>query len=427
VRTLLINAPVAKVSLHSKVSPPLGIAYIADAIRRAGHEVELLDLNISGLSLRRLDAVMERVRPDLVGISAHTETYPNALRIAEHLKQIAPEMPVVFGGPHPSILPVEVLSEPSVDFVVVGEGERTLVELVAALEVAEPAGFSAIKGLGWLDAGAPVVNERREPMRPDEVGLPARDLLSLEFYSDAFNVLTARGGCPYRCPFCSASFIWHGVHRQRSAGAVVDEVEMLARDHGARFFFFVDDIFTLNRRWVDELLVELERSAGVLTWGCATRVDLVDAELLKRMAAAGCTGIQFGVESGSQTILDSVKGIEKDRALHAVQWAIDAGIRATASFMVPFPDDTLETLQETFAFMRELQDAGAELMMSYTAPFPGTLFYEKAEELGLRILTDDWEQFDAKHVVMETRNLSAQMIERVVEEEMGRLGLAKSA
>lgn len=425
-RTLLINAPVARASLHAKQSPPLGIAYIGDAMRRAGHEVQLLDLNISGLNSRRLSAVMERVQPELVGISAHTETYPNALRIAEQLKGISPEVPVVLGGPHPSILPVEVLAERNVDFVVVGEGERTLVELAAALEAGEPS-YAAIQGLGWLDAAVPMVNERRALMRPDEVGLPARDLLSLEFYADAFNVLTARGSCPYRCPFCSASFIWHGVHRQRSAGAVVDEMEMLARDYGARFVFFVDDIFTLNRRWVDELLVELERLAGLVTWGCATRVDLVDAELLQRMAAAGCTGIQFGVESGSQTILDSVKGIEKERALHAVQWAVAAGIRATASFMVPFPDDTLETLRETFAFMRELQDAGAELMMSYTAPFPGTLFYEKAEELGLRILTDDWEQFDAKHVVMETRNLSAQTIERVVEEEMGRLGLGKSA
>jgi len=425
-RVLLINAPVARASLHARQSPPLGVAYLADALRRAGHEVEVLDLNVSGLNLRRLDVVMERVRPDLVGISAHTETYPNALRISQHLKVTVPGVRTVFGGPHPSIMPEGVLAESSVDYVVVGEGERTLVELAAAIGSASP-DFRAIKGLAWKDAGETVVNERRAPMHADEVGLPARDLLSLDFYADAFSVLTARGGCPYRCPFCSASFIWRGVHRQRSARAVVDEIEMLARDYGARFVFFVDDIFTLDRRWVDELLVELGRLLGVVTWGCATRVDLVDAELLSRMASAGCTGIQFGVESGSQTILDSVKGIEKPRALEAVTWATAAGIHATASFMVPFPDDTLETLRETFEFMGWLQDAGAELMMSYTAPFPGTLFYDKAEELGLRILTDDWEQFDAKHIVMETRNLDAATIERVVDCEMGRLGLGKTA
>ena len=425
-RVLLINAPVARASLHSRQSPPLGVAYLADAVRRAGHEAEVLDLNVSGLNLRRLDAVMGRLHPDLVGVSAHTETYPNALRILQHLRKASPGVCSVFGGPHPSIMPESVLAESSVDFVVVGEGERTLIELADAVESGST-DFPAIKGLGWKDAGTPIVNERRAPMHADEVGLPARDLLSLDFYADPFSVLTARGGCPYRCPFCSASFIWRGVHRQRSAQAVVDEIEMLARDYGARSVFFVDDIFTLDQRWVDELLVELERVRGVVTWGCATRVDLVDVGLLGRMAAAGCTGVQFGVESGSQTILDSVKGIEKPRAIDAVTWAVAAGIHATASFMVPFPDDTLETLRETFEFMGQLQDAGAELMMSYTAPFPGTIFYDKADELGLRILTDDWEQFDAKHIVMETRNLSAATIERVVDREIGRLGLGKTA
>lgn len=424
--TLLINAPVAKASLHSRQSPPLGLAYIADAMRRAGHEVEIVDLNLAGLNLRRLDAVVARFQPRLVGISAHTETYPNALRIAQHLDAIAPDVPVVLGGPHPSILPLEVLAQPGVDFVGVGEGERTLVELAAALERGGT-GLADIRGLGWTDGDGAVLNERREPMPPEQIGEPARDLLSLEFYADAFNVLTARGGCPYRCPFCSASYIWSGKHRQRSAAAVVDEVERLVRDHGAGFVFFVDDIFTLDCRWVDGLLAEMGRLHGQVTWGCATRVDLVDDELLGRMAKAGCTGIQFGVESGSQTILDSVKHIEKGRALDAVTWAVAAGIRATASFMVPFPDDTLATLRETFDFMGVLQDAGAELMMSYTAPFPGTQFHDKAEQLGLRILSDDWEQFDAKHVVMETRELDSALIERVVESEMRRLGLARSA
>lgn len=425
-RVLLINAPVARASLHAKQSPPLGVAYLADAMRRAGHDVELLDLNISGLNPRRLDAVLERVTPDIVGVSAHTETYPNALRICEHVKASAPGTWTVLGGPHPSILPEQVLTEPSVDFVVVGEGERTLVELAERLEREVP-DLAGILGLGWREGDAIRINERRPPMRPDEIGVPARDLLPLDFYADAFNVLTARGGCPYRCPFCSASFIWKGVHRQRPAAAVVDEMEMLVRDYGAGFIFFVDDIFTLDRRWVEQMLSELPRLGGAVTWGCATRVDLVDADLLRRMAAAGCTGIQFGVESGSQVILDSVKGIEKQRALDAVTWAVAAGIRATASFMVPFPDDTLDTLRETFAFMGTLQDAGAELMMSYTAPFPGTLFHSKADELGVRILTDDWEQFDAKHIVMETRNLDAATIERIVVQEMARLGLVKSA
>ena len=181
------------------------------------------------------------------------------------------------------------------------------------------------------------------------------------------------------------------------------------------------------RAWLEELLALLaERPAG-LTWGCATRVDLVTEELLQRMAAAGCNGIQFGIESGAQEVLDSVKGIKKDDALDAVRWTVAAGMSATCSFMIPFPEDIEETLAETLAFMRVLKDAGGTLLMSYTTPYPGTVFAEKADELGLTILTDDWAQFDAKHVVMETRHLSAARIEHAAAEMARELGMSRSA
>jgi radical SAM superfamily enzyme YgiQ (UPF0313 family) len=424
-RILLINSPVSRPSPHARVSPPLGIAYLASYLRERGHEAHLLDLNVSGYNPKRVDLVLGRVRPQVVGVSAYTETYPNAVALAAQAKAFDPAVHVVLGGPHPSILPAEVLAETAADTVVIGEGEQTLAELVTALE--SGGDLSAIAGLAWRRSGEPVVNERRPLLEADAVGLPARDLLSLEFYPDAFNVLTARGGCPYRCPFCSASHIWEGRHRPRSPKAVVDELEMLVRDYGAGFVFFVDDIFTLRRSWVEELLGEMERLAGLFTWACGTRVDRVDEELLRAMAAHGCTGIQYGVESGSQSILDSVKGIEKERALEAVRWSVAAGIRTTASFMVPFPDDTEDTLRETFRFMETLKDEGAEILMSYTTPYPGTTFFDQADELGLRILTRDWGEYDAKHLIMETAHLSVADIELIVEEETGRLGLSKNA
>lgn len=424
-RILLINSTVSRPSPHARVSPPLGIAYLASYLRERGHEVHLLDLNVAGYNPKRVDLVLGRVRPHVVGVSAYTETYPNAVALTAQAKAFDPAVHVVLGGPHPSILPAEVLRETVADTVVIGEGEQTLAELVAALEGGGD--LSAIAGLAWRRDGEPVINERRPLLEADAVGLPARDLLSLEFYEDAFNVLTARGGCPYRCPFCSASHIWEGRHRPRSPKAVVDELEMLVRDYGAGFVFFVDDIFTLRRQWVEELLGEMERLAGLFTWACGTRVDRVDEELLQAMAAHGCVGIQYGVESGSQSILDSVKGIEKERALEAVRWSVAAGIRTTASFMVPFPDDTEETVRETFRFMEILKDEGAEILMSYTTPYPGTTFYDRADELGLKILTREWGEYDAKHLVMETANLSVADIERIVEQETGRMGLSKRA
>ncbi|MBN2821603.1 MAG: B12-binding domain-containing radical SAM protein [Coriobacteriia bacterium] len=424
-RILLINSPVSRLSPHARVAPPLGIAYLAAHVRAHGHEVDILDFNISGYNPRRLALALKRFEPAIVGISAFTETYPNAAAIARQVKEYDPQITVVMGGPHPSILPDDVVVESGVDYVVVGEGEATLLELIdvsAGLKLP-----SDVAGLVWQRDGEVVHNPRRQLLDPDSLDLPARDLLSLEFYADPFNVLTARGGCPYRCPFCSASYIWSGKHRPRSPKAVVDELETLVRGYGASYLFFVDDIFTLRRDWVVELMGEMERLGGAITWGCGTRVDRVDEELIALMASHGCVGIQYGVESGSQTVLDSVKGIDKDAALDAVRMSVAAGIRTTASFMVPFPEDTEDTLRETFAFMSVLKDEGAEILMSYTTPYPGTAFFEQANELGITILSDDWGEYDAKHLVMETANLSAARIEEIVNEEAARAGLVKLA
>jgi len=152
----------------------------------------------------------------------------------------------------------------------------------------------------------------------------------------------------------------------------------------------------------------------------------VDDGMLRRMAQTGCTGIQFGIESGAQEILDSVKGIRKDDALAAVRSAVQAGISVACSFMIPFPDDTEETLAQTAAFMGEIRAAGAKLLISYTTPFPGTMFYEQAEELGLTILTRDWTLYDCKHMVMETKNFSGARIEELAAGIAGGLGLAQT-
>lgn len=427
-RVLLFQAPVSLMSPHAHLSPPLGLAYVATHLLDEGHRVEVIDLNLSGLNPQRVAYALGRFSPDVVGISAHTETYPNALKLARIVKEHDASIPVMVGGPHASILPEAVLQEPDIDFVVVGEGERTAVELMAALEAGGvPAAMRAIAGLGHVVEGRPVLNAPRAPLDPAEIRRPARHLLSLEFYRDAHNVLTARGGCPFRCPFCSASYLWGGKRRPRPPAEIIAELRDIVREYGAQHVFFVDDIFTLNRAWLEELLALLaERPAG-LTWGCATRVDLVTEELLQRMAAAGCNGIQFGIESGAQEVLDSVKGIKKDDALDAVRWTVAAGMSATCSFMIPFPEDTEETLAETLAFMRVLKDAGGTLLMSYTTPYPGTMFAEKADELGLTILTDDWAQFDAKHVVMETRHLSAARIEDAAAEMARELEMSRSA
>lgn len=412
-------------SVHAQMSPPLGLAYLASYLREHGHVVELVDLNLGTTSSQRAEAALKRFQPDLIGMSVHTETYRNAIRHASRAKELAPEVPIVFGGPHPSIMPEDVLREPAVDFVVAGEGERPLLLLASALESGDYY-FSSIPGLCYEADGVVHLNERADTGDPDSYPYPARDLLSLAFYDTPFTVLTARGGCPYRCPFCSASHIWSGRHRQRSAQAVVDELMELVQAYGPVHVFFGDDIFTLSRRWVGEFLQEMKRTQDLVTWACATRADLVDEQMLSSMADAGCTGIQFGIESGSQAILDSVKGITKGAARQAVEWSVASGIKPTVSFMVPLPDDTEDTLEETFDFIGELKAAGADPSISYTAPFPGTYFYEKSEELGMRLLTHEWERYDCKQAIVETAHLAPEKVEEIVERRALELGIDKN-
>lgn len=422
----LVNAPVRKRNEHARLSPPLGLAYIASALMADGFSVSAIDFNVSGLNLVRVNSILANDRPRIVGISAMTETYPQALEIARHIKERSPETVVVLGGAHPTILPEEVLAErDAVDFIVAGPGEDAMVALARNVVRGEGS-LADVPGLGFIEDDAPHVNPRAELGHPDDLPRPARWLFPTDFYHDKWNVLTATGSCPYRCPFCSASSLWKGRRRMRSPESIAAEIADLWHEHGVDEVFFTDDIFTLNRRWIGELLEALGALEHAVDWGCATRVDLVDAELIRQMADAGCTGIQFGVESGSQTVLDSVKGIEKQQVRDAVTAAVACGIDAVCSFMIPFPDDTPETLQESLEFMAEVHELGARIYLSYTCPFPGTDFYERAAELGLTILTDDWGDFDAKHVVVETRNLTAPEVEATAEAMAVALGMKKS-
>lgn len=422
---MLMNAPVTVRNEHARLSPPLGLAYIASALMAADFSVSAVDFNVSGLNLKRIDSIMSSDAPRIVGISTTTETYGNALRMAQRVKERSPETAVILGGAHPTILPEAVLAEEAVDFVAVGPGEQTMVGLAEQVIRGQGA-FDAIAGLGYADDGAPHVNPRAKLPHPDDLPLPARELFPLEFYRDAWNVLTATGSCPYRCPFCSASALWKGQRQMRSPASIVTEIELLQRDHGVTRVFFTDDIFTLNRRWVLELVEAFSAMEQRIEWGCATRVDLVDPELIAAMAGAGCTGIQFGVESGSQQILDSVKNIQKPQVIEAVRASAQASIDAVCSFMAPFPEDTLETLDETRLFMHDVDEAGGRIFLSYTCPYPGTMFHDKADELGIHILSDSWEEYDAKHVVIETGHLTRDQIQTTVEAMAVDLGMTRS-
>ena len=196
--------------------------------------------------------------------------------------------------------------------------------------------------------------------------------------------------------------------RFMSAERVVREMNHINRVYGMRYIHFWDDTFTLNLPRLNRILDLIKKRKMDIAWSCGTRVDAVNKEIIQRMADAGCVKINFGVESGVETILKSIgKHITLEHAEKAVKWAARAGIYVTCSFMIPFPDDTKKTVEQTIAFAKKLMEFGVETSsFNLTVPFPGTYLHEKAEKLGIKLTTDNWDFYHFRKVTFSTKHLS---------------------
>ena len=287
--------------------------------------------------------------------------------------------------------------------------------------------LAEIEGIAYEQDGRLIVTpERPFICNPDELPFPARELFPIPLYEQPGQVLMSRGGCPFNCVFCAVNNIWKGERRFRSVDNVLREILHVNEIMGIGEIGFADDTFTLNRQRVLSLCERSKELQRRFTWGwtCTTRADLVDRELLETMHDAGCHRITYGVETGSQKVLDSIgKRITLDRVRGAVRTALDLEMGVLCSFMFPHPGDTEETIREQKHFMKELVDMGATVTMAMTTPFPGTDYYTRADELGIELLTDSWEEFDAKHLIIATRQLRKERLEELLEELIEHVGL----
>lgn len=419
---LLINSPVKmpEVDIHARMGPPLGLGYIGAVLLENGFEVEAIDMNVPNFDSESrigwgfdVDRLLEKLReriveshPMMVGISTYTETYLNALRIARIAKEIDQQIITVLGGPHVTFLPTEALKRYEVDIVVRNEGEYIMLELARFFRD----GFGnldEIKGISFRKNGTIISNPARPFIKDlDVLPFPARHLFPLNLYPYPGNVVTARG-CPGRCIFCAAVAMSGGSYRMRSSENVVSELVYLLEKHDLNYCVFVDDTFTSSHDRTMRICDLISEAGLDIHWSCTSRVNTVTKEMLKRMAEVGCDNINFGVESGSQRILDSIrKGITLKQMEDAVKWALESGITPICSFMFPHPDDTEETIKETKKLMEELLRQGCHISIAVTTPFPGTYLYTHAEELGVTIISDNWEDYDCGTPVIATRNFS---------------------
>ncbi|HSV95819.1 MAG TPA: radical SAM protein [Spirochaetota bacterium] len=414
-KVLLINPPYP---FEESPTPPFGVISLGAYLEREGVEVLVEDYIVQPYSRARVREVLSAFRPDVVGSTAVTMNVKRALSILRDYKEENPKVIAVMGGPHVSFDADAILGgHHFLDYIIRGEGEITFTEMLRSLETGSPP--EEVEGVSLRSNGSVRHNPDR-PLIPDinVLPYPARHLISLSRYRALgfpINMVTSRG-CPNKCIFCVGSRMVGRKVRYLDVQRVVDEFELLSTMR-FRQINIVDDLFTANKNRCISICEEIVRRGIRHRWTAFARVDTVSKELLNSMKTAGCTTLCFGIESGNQEILDLVKkNITLEKAKAAVDLCNAAGIEPMTSYILGLPGETPETVRTTMEFARNLSP-----MYGYhiLAPFPGTEVREKAAEYGMRILTDDWDLYDANRSVAESVHMSHEEIDRIVNEFNG--------
>lgn len=412
-RILLIN-PFYPIS--ETPSPPLGLSYLAGALSAAGVEVKLLDLVVFPYSRAMLQNLLEDFRPQMVGLTAVTMTFDMAMGVTKDIKDINPAIMTVIGGPHVSFCAQQALADyPDLDVVVIGEGERTVVELCRTVN--SGLDLENVSGIAYRRGTDVYFTARREPIENlDELPLPDRSLVPLGRYR-ALHMpisMTTSRGCPFKCIFCVGRKMVGARVRYRSPEKVVDEMQYL-NTLNFNQINIADDLFTANKNHCLGVCNEIIKRDLKLTWTSFARVDTVSDDLLSNMKAAGCSAVSFGIESANPQILKTIKkGISLEQVEAAVGMCKRAGVTPFASFILGLPGETPQTIQETMDFGKKMKRLGLAFGFHLLAPFPGTEVREQSAQYGIRILTDDWSRYHANRAIVETPEVNRRMLDEIV-------------
>ncbi|NLP04920.1 radical SAM protein [Candidatus Fermentibacteria bacterium] len=422
-RTLLVNPPSAigvydrsRIRVAITSAPFITLASLAGALLESGHEAEIADLMIEGRPLEAYRRRLREFRPDYVGITFTTPLCSEARALAATAREELPDVVTIAGGVHATTLPEEVLAGGAFDLVVLGEGERTIVEICSGRNPA------SIDGIAFPDPAGGVVRTRPRALieNLDDLPLPAWQLHDLKYYRsphiasrrNPVGYMETNRGCNHYCLYCSQNVFGHSV-RSKSPERVVSEMErMIAM--GFRDIHIKDNNFTADIERAKEVCRLLVERGFSSPWALPTGVNVhdVDQEFFDIARKAGCYQVAFGIESGVDEILQRVnKRQTTDVVRNAVTMAHRSGLETVGFFMMGLPGETEETMRATIEFAKSLPLTYAKASM--TLPFPSSALYRLARNEG-RILSEDWDRynFHCTSEVWKHENLSWPVIQK---------------
>lgn len=392
VSVTLIQPPESqrKFTRRGTLLPPLGLASLGSILRQKGSRVSILDCEGQRLSWNDLAAELERVKPDIVGITSTSFTVQQVARTARLAKERAGAF-VVVGGPHASLQPRSLLDTcEHVDAVVLNEGEVTMSEMMEHLDGG--AGLEGVPGVGFRKSDGIVLNESRMPIADlDGLPFPAWDLIPPGAWNNYWDprcnahpvvTLQTNRGCPYNCSFCSEFTIYGKGVRFRSAPRIVDEMEYCVERFGAKGISVVDSIFTLRSSLVEAVCDEIISRNLDVSWFCNSRVDSLREDILPKMKRAGCIRIYFGVEAGTEDGLIRVnKRATMEQAVKALSACRRHGVNSEAGFIIGLPGQTRGDMLEAVKFAKLLNADSTQF--SILLPLPGTAVFDSMIEMGI--------------------------------------------
>ena len=437
-KVLLIHPPMTLLPNEiPSVVPPLGLAYIGAVLEKEGYKVEILDavaLNWKnpskvndmfhlGQSWKDISISIERSKPDVVGVSClFSSQSHNAHKVAELTKAYDIKVPVVIGGAHPSALPQKVLEDPNVDYVVVGEGEATMLEFLDKWSKGAP--LNDIEGFAYKKDKEIKLKPRKEFIKNlDSLPFPARHLLPMEEYFNAMqshvvtlmrrhftSMITSRG-CPFNCVFCSIHTIWGYNWRARSPNNVLLEIEHLVKTFKVREIHFEDDNLTLDRKRIEKICDMIIESKLDIKWATPNGVAIwtLNKNLLNKMKKSGCYKLSFGIESGDPETLKFIgKPIDLKHARKVIQWANELGIWTHGFFVIGFPYESKASIARTLRFATESDLDFASFFIATS--LPGTRLLEIVKKEGLIENDPNWANQDVFSATLNTKFFTAEEI-----------------